>query len=249
MSDPLYISEIFSSIQGEGFLAGRRQVFIRLTGCNLDCRYCDTMHEKADLCRVETRPGSAAFLHLPQPLPLQTVLDLLTEWVAALPGAHHSISLTGGEPLLGADILSSWLPELRRHLPIHLETNGTLYHELEQVIGQVDYISMDMKLPSSAGCREKLWDQHRLFLRIARASTVSVKVVVGDETPSDEIRQVCRIIASVDPAIPLFLQPLSLSCGTIGICGAHLLSLQETASSLLPDVRVIPQMHKLLRVL
>jgi len=249
MSDQLFIGEIFSSIQGEGFLAGRRQVFIRLAGCNLDCGYCDTAYEKAATCRVETKPGSAAFLELPQPLSLSTVRDLLAEWITALPGAHHSVSLTGGEPLLCAEVLSTWLPELRRQLPIHLETNGTLNMALEQVIEHIDYISMDMKLPSTADCTEQLWDRHALFLRIARLSNVSVKVVVGDATPPAEIRRVCDIITSVDPAIPLFLQPLSLPRGTIGISGSHLLGLQEVAASLLPDVRVIPQMHKLLQVL
>ena len=37
-----HINEVFSSIQGEGTLIGRRQVFIRFSGCNLDCNYCDT---------------------------------------------------------------------------------------------------------------------------------------------------------------------------------------------------------------
>jgi organic radical activating enzyme len=60
---------------------------------------------------------------------------------------------------------------------------------------------------------------------------------------------VCDVISSVDAAVPLFLQPLSLSDGSIGISAAHILHLQELASSRLPDVRVIPQMHKILGAL
>jgi organic radical activating enzyme len=249
MSEPLRINEIFSSIQGEGLLAGKRQVFIRLMGCNLDCRYCDTIHENADPCRVETWAGSADFVPFAQPLALDTVMGIVREWTTALPGAHHSISLTGGEPLLCGEALAAWLPGLRRLLPLHLETNGTMYQAMERIVDQIDYISMDIKLPSTAGCNEDLWDRHRLFLQAARSRAVSVKVVVSDDTPPDEIRQACAIIASVDPAIPLFLQPLSLPCGGIGISGARILTLQEVAASLLADVRVIPQMHKLLRVL
>src|SRR6185369_7954090 len=103
MNDAVYISEIFSSIQGEGYLAGRRQIFVRLVECNLVCRYCDTAHSKTDTCNVETKPGSAIFSHLLQPITLQALLDILKDWLTALPGAHHSVSITGGEPLLSAD--------------------------------------------------------------------------------------------------------------------------------------------------
>jgi organic radical activating enzyme len=249
MSEPVCVTEIFSSIQGEGFLAGRRQVFVRLAECNLNCRYCDTIQEKTGTCRVETHPGSAAFRDLPQPVELQTLLKVIKEWVSELPGAHHSVSLTGGEPLLSADALRPWLPEIRRLLPIHLETNGTMYLALNDVIQHIDYVSMDMKLPSTSGCTEHLWDLHHHFLRVAHGHNVSVKIVVGDDTDTEEIRHVCDIIASVDRAVPLFLQPLTLPGGSIGITAAHVMRLQELASSLLPDVRVMPQMHKLLGIL
>jgi organic radical activating enzyme len=249
MSDPVTIGEIFSSIQGEGMLAGRRQVFVRLMECNLDCRYCDTNFEKSDICRLESKPGSGTFIDLPQPLPLIKVAAILEDWRSQLPGAHHSVSITGGEPLLHADALEEWLPEIRKIFPIHLETNGTMHIALRRVKQHVDYISMDMKLPSTAGCTEQLWDLHALFLREAHGNAVSVKVVVGELTSDSEIQQVCDVISSVDTGLPLFLQPMTMPDGSMGIAAAHILHLQELASSRLPDVRVIPQMHKLLGAL
>lgn len=249
MSSPLYISEIFSSIQGEGMLAGRRQIFVRLMECNLDCRYCDTDFKKSDICRVESQPGSGLFNDHPQPLSLRELNDIFTGWLSRMPGGHHSFSITGGEPLLYAESFIEWFPMLRALLPIHLETNGTMHIALRQVKHLVDYISMDMKLPSTAGCTEQLWELHSLFLREAYGCNVSVKVVVGDDTSDDEIRQVCNVITSVDSGLPLYLQPLSLPDGGVGINVARLLRLQEIASSRLPDVRVIPQMHKLLGAL
>lgn len=249
MSEPVFISEIFSSIQGEGMLAGRRQIFVRLMECNLDCRYCDTDFKKSDTCRLESQPGSGSFITLPQPLSLHKISALFEEWKSYLPGAHHSASFTGGEPLLYADALAEWFPVIRKSLPIHLETNGTMHIALRAVKHCVDYISMDMKLPSTAGCTEQLWDLHALFLNEAQGTNVSVKVVVGDVTPTSEIQRVCDVIASVDASLPLFLQPLSLPDGTVGITAAHILRLQELASSRLPDVRVIPQMHKMLGAL
>ena len=74
-------------------------------------------------------------------------------------------------------------------------------------------------------------------------------ISTGNETDLDEIHQVCDIISSVDPATPLFLQPLSGTSGSIDISVAHLLRLQEAASARLEDVRVIPQMHLMLGAL
>jgi len=249
MSEPLYIGEIFSSIQGEGMLAGRRQIFVRLTECNLDCSYCDTDFVKTDICRIETKPGSGTFRNIPQPLTLKALLSLLHDWLQQLPSAHHSVSFTGGEPLLHAAVLKEWFPEIKKILPIHLETNGTLPIALQQVKQYVDFISMDMKLPSTAGCSEFLRDLHALFLRECYGSDVSVKVVVGGDTTDGEIMQVCELISAVDAALPLFLQPLSLPDGRVGIATATIFHLQELASCRLPDVRVMPQMHKLLGAL
>jgi 7-carboxy-7-deazaguanine synthase len=249
MNNLVHLSEIFSSIQGEGYLAGRRQIFIRLAECNLDCSYCDTDHARQATCRIETGPGSTEFALRSQPLSLHDVLQIVEGWCELLPGVHHSISLTGGEPLLYAESLASWLPALRAALPVHLETNGTMHLALEQVIGQLDYVSMDMKLPSTSGCTEQLWDLHREFLRVAHGSTVSVKVVISEESTLEEIGQVCSIIADIDRRTPLFLQPLSVENNTVGISVAHMLRLQEAASSRLPDVRVIPQMHRMLGAL
>lgn len=249
MNDALPVCEIFSSIQGEGYLAGRRQIFVRLTECNLDCSYCDTPYVRTETCRVESLPGSNVFNHLPQPIFRQTLLNLLKSWSSQLPAAHHSVSITGGEPLLSADVLANWLPEIRRIIPVHLETNGTLYAALSQVVDQVDFISMDMKLPSTAGCSGQLWDMHRLFLQTAAATAVSVKIVVGDTTTAAEILQACSLVAEFDSSIPLFLQPLTLPGGGCGIAAVQLLQLQALAAEQLPDVRVIPQMHTLLGVL
>lgn len=249
MSEPLHIREIFSSVQGEGMLAGRRQIFVRLAGCNLDCCYCDTNFEKSDIGKLESKPGSGRFIDIPQPVSLQQVTAIIADWQSQLPGAHHSISLTGGEPLLAAESLAEWLPEIRNIIPVHLETNGTLNIALRSVIGEIDFISMDMKLPSTSGYVGELWEAHRQFLELASAVEVSVKIVIGNTTDEEEIMQVCEIISAANPSAPLFLQPLTLPDGALGVSVPHIFRLQELAASRIRDVRVMPQMHKLLGVL
>lgn len=249
MSEPLPVKEIFSSIQGEGECVGRRQIFIRLTGCNLACSYCDTDFAPVDCWYSESYPGSGELKAIELFPSLNTVVGLVESWCASCPGAHHSITLTGGEPLLHTDCLLSLLPELRRVLPVYLETNGTLPDQLLQIISMLDGISMDIKLPSTAGVDNGVWDTHRRFLAIASSVKVSVKMVVGEATPVDEVLQGCSLIKDVAVNTPVFLQPLTVEGGMIGISAPHLLRLQAAAAAILPDVRVIPQMHLMMGAL
>jgi len=243
------MKEIFSSIQGEGEFAGRRQIFIRLTGCNLNCSYCDTEYAASDCWKVESYPGSGEFTVQHQLPTLKNITDLVESWCSSFPNLHHSITITGGEPLLHTDCLINLLPQLRGFLPVYLETNGALPDELLKIVSMVDGISMDIKLPSTACNKEDLWDAHSRFLSVAAAVRTSVKMVVSDATSMDEILQGCNIIKNVDKNIPLFLQPLTSRDGTVAVSAPYLLRLQASASTILPDVRVIPQMHLMMGAL
>jgi hypothetical protein len=68
---------------------------------------------------------------------IEQVVGIISPWVDAAPAAYHSISLTGGEPLLHDALLADWLPELRRLLPIYLETSGTQPERLEPLLPQM----------------------------------------------------------------------------------------------------------------
>lgn len=247
MSNAVALIELFSSLQGEGELAGYRQIFIRFPGCNLDCSFCDTPLEAAATCRVETQPGSGRFQEIQQPVSLETVKGIITRWCTQLPQAHHSISITGGEPLLHADLLANWLPELNIMLPISLETNGTLPDALPGLIEHLDYISMDIKLPGSAGTPE-LWQEHRRFLEIAQERNVSVKMIVAEQTTEQELLKACKLVAEVDDEILCILQPITGTDGRVAVSAERLLQLQAIAAKKLCDVRVMPQMHRFLGV-
>ena len=235
--------EIFSSIQGEGLLLGCRQIFLRFAQCNLQCAYCDTPVKPTPNCRVEDAPGSENFISWSNPLPLDTLVSLLHQWKQSAPGLHHSISLTGGEPLLQDGVLSEWLPELRKIHPLYLETNGTLPDALRPLVEHLDWVSMDIKLSSSTGAPTP-WEAHRDFLEAMGEVSAQVKVVVGESTETEEILQAAKLVQQYAPGTPLILMPETR--GTMPSIGfSRLFRLQEKASFLHPDVRVIPQIHPL----
>lgn len=203
----LNVVEVFPSFQGEGPLVGAPQVFVRLGGCNLDCSYCDTpeARREAEVCRIHGWEGLLEAVANPLfPGELAGRIDSL--WGRGM----HSVSLTGGEPLVQAEALAGLLPLLRdRGMAVYLETNGTLPAALEGVLPWVDWVAMDLKLPYSQGGRDFL-DLHREFLRLASRREVFLKVVVGEETPEGELERFCRGTAAVSPDIHLVLQPVSV---------------------------------------
>lgn len=119
------IAEIFRSLQGEGKNQGKPCLFIRLAGCNLNCRWCDT---------PESRTGG-------REMSRDAILEHL--WRINPP----YVCVTGGEPLLQADELEPLLVSLRkRGSSIDIETNGTIDFARFQPYAA---ICMDVKCPSS----------------------------------------------------------------------------------------------------
>jgi len=225
------VTQIFSSIQGEGIFVGARQIFIRFKKCNMDCVYCD---ESRDLDPKE-----------------YSALELLkeTKRLESDKGVHHSVSLTGGEPLLYWEFLKDFLRLLKKEgMKSYLETNGTLPTELSNIIDFIDIIAMDFKLPSSTGGRS-YWDEHMKFLRIASQKKVFVKAVVTPATTNEDIVKSSELIRQIDPNLPFILQPAT-PVRDVGRIGNNRLFefIEAAAKSNLTSVRVIPQVHKSLGV-
>lgn len=233
--------EVFSSLQGEGTLVGARQIFLRFSGCNLDCNYCDTDFAPKEVCRVEEIPASGILSEWQNPVDLERLLAMIREWKLDYPRAHHSISLTGGEPLLHSEVLEEWLPHLKQELPLYLETNGILPDRLEPLVDDLDWISMDIKLHSQSGERTD-WETHRRFLRIATRTQTFVKIVVGENTPDLELQLTGDLVSSVSPDCPLILQPVTVA-GRVGVSDNKLLRMQAVIADTHKNVRVIPQTH------
>ncbi len=236
----LYVHELFPSFQGEGAYCGVPQLFIRLSGCNLACSYCDTpqARERTGTAWVSDWEGERPGIE--NPVRASELAEVaVTLWKAEM----HSVSLTGGEPLLQAEALSALLPLLReRGMPVYLETNGTLYGAVEKLLPWLDFIAMDIKLPSFSGGVDH-GDEHLLFLRAARAKELFLKMVVDDTTMPEEISRLCRRLGGEAADLTLVLQPAWRDVGA-GLKPRHAWDLMLAAAPFFAAVRVMPQAHK-----
>ena len=244
MSVSAHLVEVFSGIQGEGLAVGERQVFVRFAGCNLACPYCDTPEARRPVpfAQVERAPGGRDFERVANPV----TPGVVASWIARLDAErrHRAVTLTGGEPLLAAEFIAALLPlcEGRR---IYLETNGTLPDALETLVDQVDTVAMDIKLPPAGEGADLA--TARAFLAIAARREVVVKVVLTSETRPGDVLEAAGTVASVRRNIPLVLQPVTPVSPSVRPPPARaLLDLQAQALAALDDVRVIPQIHRLM---
>lgn len=214
------IAEIFESVQGEGIYTGEKQVFIRFFGCNLSCGFCDTP-------LIEFK---------------EYTVGELKEEIAAFSG-YHSLSLTGGEPLLQADFLKDFLERVKDlKAKIYLETNGVLVDELRKVLDFVDIIAMDFKMPSFSG--QECWTEHEEFLKSSQGKDVFVKMAVTKSAKPQEIKRAAEIIKRINANIPVVLQPnwFELDSALLGKIESFKKDLKLCG---LADVRILPQAHKL----
>lgn len=226
MTDKTKIREIFTSIQGEGPYIGYKQLFIRFCGCNIKCNFCDTNAFENEEYTEFT----------PEEL-LKNIEEFNLKSI-------HSISLTGGEPLIWSDFLLEFLPLISNK--IYLETNATLKDNLEKIINYVHIISADIKLPSSSGI-ENSFAVHDEFFKVAKKYNKEffAKIVFDENILDDEISHCLKLADKYN--IPLILQPKTTE-DKILFDGEKIQDIFDKFLKIRPDVRVIPQVQKFLQI-
>jgi 7-carboxy-7-deazaguanine synthase len=154
------INELFYSLQGEGTSAGLPTIFLRTTGCNLRCSYCDTKY-------AYTRGTE---------MNIQEILDEIEKYPC------RNICITGGEPLLQKDIPMLFKRLLQKKFTICLETNGSI--DIRKYTGKPSLmISLDMKCPSSR------MHTHMILENISSLSkNDQLKFVIQNKTDYDYVK-------------------------------------------------------------
>jgi len=236
------LSEVFTSVEGEGLFAGRPSTFVRFSECNLACSYCDTGYARQKQ-RAMLVSGGGSTREVANPVGLEDLAALLREGVSVAP----TIVFTGGEPLLQADFLGHAARLLKRlGFAVQLETNGTLPEAFLGVRDAVDFVSMDIKLPSSQGGRS-LFGAHRDFLGALAGLRAAVKIVLTNQSGDAEISEALSLVASVNRFLPVLLQP-AFADRRPGVGADRMLRALTAARLKLHDARLSIQMHKVLGV-
>lgn len=227
------IVEIFSSIQGEGLLVGRRQIFVRFAGCNLDCNYCDTEDSKS------VKNGELKSVDYV----VDRINNLKTEDL-------HSISFTGGEPLLYADFIREVIDRI--DTPSFLETNGTFPNEIKK-LDNLDYVSLDIKLPEhfDGDYNNKIFDREIESVNILLENSIKVycKIVLFPESGLDYVENLASRMSNEindKDLVSVVIQPVSPISRWKN--SKDLLFKFSQAIGKYMDVLTIPQLHKFLEI-
>src|SRR3954463_8968393 len=194
------ISELFYSIQGEGKLVGVPSVFVRASGCNLRCVWCDTPY-------ASWNPEGAD-------VPVEEIVRRVDEF-----GAKHVV-LPGGEPMIMPDIVP--LCDALHHKKYHItiETAATVFHKTK-----VDLASLSPKLSNStphdrdAGRFVELHERQRLNIDVIQqfidtSADFQLKFVVSNDGDLDEIQEILELLKNVKPS-DVLLMPEGTDAGVL----------------------------------
>jgi len=217
----MYIKDIFYSFQGEGPWVGYPQVFIRFYGCNIHCAYCDEPDYVQDRVSYTTE-------------------RVLQELAPFMDKPIHSISITGGEPMIQLEALKALIPALP--FPVYLETNGTLPKGLPEIKNLISYFSVDFK----PGFKTEFSE---FIKEIKDHPNLYVKFVLTRDFAVQDIEWIGKVISEYNKKIPFVIQPVTpYGVVTQKASPEDILRAYQTARYYIEDVRIIPQTHKFIGI-
>ncbi|MDR2885065.1 MAG: 7-carboxy-7-deazaguanine synthase QueE [Deferribacteraceae bacterium] len=233
MNSKVNIVEIFESIQGEGRYVGVRQLFVRVAGCPLKCPYCDTDHaakESFTLNGVEYK----------NPVTSDSLVKILNKQFNL--SEYHSISFTGGEPLLYPLFLKEIAEGIKSDgsgVKLFLETSGHHPKHILDIAPYFDYISVDLKTcikPFAAHA-----DNLLSALGLLHESKVYIKLVL--ELTDEEYIDIAIKYLSLYGVRTIWLQTIDNNFDM-----ATISRWQKTVANNKIEARFVPQIHKLLQI-
>ena len=277
-------SEVFSSIQGEGGTVrgscfGKRQIFVRFSGCNLACGdfdskgcfWCDSPSAKllnVETFKYEEVPGSQQLKSLDNPAKLSNIVKVVKNLITS---DLHSISFTGGEPLYQLDPVLNLARSMKdaniKH-PLYLETNGSVAlndNQINELASYFKYCCCDIKDKSANAAPLENWkalvESELSFIKklVEKSVNTFAKLVVTSQTDLQDMRWICealsKIMYSNGEIVGLAIQPVTLETKELkdkfSISTRMLNDIFYTAAEFLPpeSLTLSIQAHKYLKLL
>lgn len=228
--------EIFTSVEGEGILFGTKTLFVRLAGCPFTCFYCDTK-ESLPLDSGKEYSIDEAFKLIDSNLEDQT----------------FKVNFTGGDPLIQHQAVAELAKYVQsKKIPTYFESSCFDSERFSNVLPYIDIVKIEFKTRDSEFVDSKHYETlienatECLELSVSAKKTTYIKIVVSSKTKIDDFKLLVNKIfntISKEEINGFIIQP------TFGVAEPSLNLLLEFYDVVFPhyrDVKVIPQLHKLI---
>ena len=229
------VSEIFTSIEGEGIFVGKKTLFIRFSGCHLKCRWCDTKY--------------ALPLDSGTDYQIDEIKDLI---IKELQPFTYKVNFTGGEPLLQTEAVIGLADFIKKqtNLKTYIESSCFDSELFSKVLPYIDICKIEFKTDDSNVVEDEEYDNlllneiKCLELAVESNKATYIKIVVTNSTNLESFKNlVYNISKKIKPSdiLGFIIQP---SFGIDQPTVNKLLDTYDIVQPMFPEVRIIPQLHK-----
>jgi len=228
--------EIFTSLEGEGILYGTKTLFVRLAGCPFSCFYCDTK---------ESLPLDSG-----QEYEVSEACKIMEEH---LEDKTYKVNFTGGDPLVQHEAVAELAKFIKsKNIPTYLESSCFDSKKFAMVLPHIDLVKIELKTQDSEFVDAKHYSRlienalECLRQSAGAGKTTYIKIVVSARTDLKQFEELVQKIFGAVEAKDLkgfIIQP------TYGIAEPslqNLLSFYDIVYPYYSEVRVVPQLHKLI---
>lgn len=238
-NDRVRLSEIFTSIEGEGPFFGTKTMFVRMAGCHLKCHWCDTTY--------------ALGMNSGMSYSMSQVKDLI---IKQLQPSTYKINFTGGEPLIQYKAVAELAKfvKQKKGLRTYIESSCFDSSRFAKVLPYVDICKIEFKMSDSKVVKRENYNDllHNetkcLNLAVSQRKNTFVKIVVTNSSDLIEFRNLVNEILQNANARDLMGFVIQPSYGVDEPVLDKLLSFYDCVYPVYEEVRIVPQLHKLIGV-